>query len=282
MKRRQHLGHGLRKRGGFTLVEVMLATVLLAIMSFVCFFTFSTVVRAWTVSTETADKMQRADYALNQVVSALRSAWCPTSGNVNDNTYGFMLIDDGDADDSCDMIQWTKLGSAIIGTRSILRETPHTVRVWAQPAEGDNPGGLWVKAGQLDLIAEEDREDYDFDDDDVFEPYVLVTGVQGFNCRVLDKATPYNDDGTPNWQDEWITSNAIPRAVELTFTMEPTEPRGDPVRIRRVVEIPLWDLSQNGAKEQESDKDRERNRPRGGAGGGGQPPPPGGGGAPPP
>lgn len=263
----------------FTLVEVMLAVVLLSVLSFVCFFTFNTIIRAWNISTETADGMQRADYALSQVTSALRSAWCPSAGNEGDYLYGFMLVDDGDEEDSCDSIQWTKLGSAIIGNRSTLGETPHTVRVWAQPPDGDKPGGLWVKAGQLDLIPEDDKEDYDFNDDEVFEPYVLVPGVQGFNCRVLDKTTPYNDDGTPNWQDEWITSNMIPRAVELTFTLEPPEPRGEPIRVRRVVEIPLWDLSQNSLKEStDSTEDGRRKGGRDGRGGG---EPPGAGGAPP-
>lgn len=279
MRRAPREEAAFRRRGAFTLVEVMLAVVLLSVVSFVCFFTFNTIVRAWNVSTEVADSIQRADYALSQVTSALRSAWCPSSGNEGDYLYGFMLVDDGDDDDSCDSIQWTKLGSAIVGTRSVLSETPHTVRVWAQAQDGEKPGGLWVKAGQLDLILEDDKEDYDFNDDDVFEPYVLVPGVQGFNCRVLDKNTPYNDDGTPNWQDEWITSNMIPRAVELTFTLEPAEERGEPIRVRRVVEIPLWDLSQNSLKES-TDGTEDGRRRRGGKDGEA---PPGGapGGAPP-
>ena len=248
------------QRRGFTLIEVMLAVTLMAIMTLVAFFSFNTVINSWKRSTEMADRMQHADYALSQVVSALRSAWCPStqssSGGSDSYIYGFQLTDDGDGEEDSDVIQWTKLGSAIVGNTSTLSETPHTVRLWAAPAERDMPCGLWVKAGQLDLIQDEDKEDYDFDDDDVFEPYILVTGVQGFNCRVLNKETPYEEDGTPIWEDEWVSSNALPRAVELTFTLEPVEERGDPVRIRRVVEIPLWDLSQNPLSSDKKDQGR--------------------------
>lgn len=263
----------VRKAKGFTLIEVMLAVSLMAVMTFVAFFTFNTAINSWKRSTEMADRMQHADYALSQVVSALRSAWCPatatTGGGADSYLYGFQLIDGGDGEEDSDIIQWTKLGSAIVGNTSTLSETPHTVRLWAQTETRDQPGGLWVKAGQLDLIQDEDKEDYNFDDDDVFEPYVLVTGVQGFNCRVLNKEQPYEEDGTPVWEDEWISSNNIPRAVELTFTLEPVEERGDPVRIRRVVEIPLWDLSQNPLTSSGNGKDGEtggRGRRTGGTG----------------
>ncbi len=294
----------VRKSKGFTLIEVMLAVSLMAVMTFVAFFSFNTAINSWKRSTEMADRMQHADYALSQVVSALRSAWCPatatTGGGTDSYIYGFQLIDGGDGEEDSDTIQWTKLGSAIVGNTSTLSETPHTVRLWAQTETREAPGGLWVKAGELDLIQDEDREDYNFDDDDVFEPYVLVTGVQGFNCRVLNKEQPYEEDGTPVWEDEWASSNAIPRAVELTFTLEPVEERGDPVRIRRVVEIPLWDLSQNPLSSGGDDKSTPGGRGRrsgggtgggqgggrsgggsgGGQGGGDVPPPPGGGGAP--
>ena len=51
-----------------------------------------------------------------------------------------------------------------------------------------------------------------------------------------------------NWQDIWDTSNSIPRRVQLTFWMKPVEEDKDPYPVVRVLEIPLWDISQNPIK----------------------------------
>jgi len=231
------------RRAGFTMLELMFAMVLFAILTVVCFFCFNTVVRTWESSTEYADRMQHADYALTQVISGLRSAYYPTTGTQNSKNkdeYGFALKDGGDGPEDSDTISWTKLGTAIVGESSHLAETPHTVRLWVEKGKGDEPGGLMVRAWRGEL----QTDDFDPDDDVQVKPYLLVDGVQGFNCRVLDKTTPYQD-GKPNWQDTWDNSNCIPRAVELTFTLKPVEEGGEPLQVRRIVEIPLWDISQN-------------------------------------
>jgi hypothetical protein len=59
---------------------------------------------------------------------------------------------------------------------------------------------------------------------------------------VLDKTQPKKND-LPNWQDEWKFSNSIPKAVEITLYMEPIKKDDDPLEIKRIVEIPMSDLS---------------------------------------
>mgnify|MGYP001302903097 CR=1 FL=1 len=88
------------RRAGFTMLELMFAMVLFAILTVVCFFCFNTVVRTWESSTEYADRMQHADYALTQVISGLRSAYYPTTGTQNSKNkdeYGFALKDGGES-----------------------------------------------------------------------------------------------------------------------------------------------------------------------------------------
>jgi hypothetical protein len=68
--------------------------------------------------------------------------------------------------------------------------------------------------------------------------------VIGFNCRMLDKDNPIKDKEL-NWQDEWDYSNCIPKAVEVTLFMRPNKENEDPLEVKRVVEIPMFDLSQN-------------------------------------
>ena len=81
-----------RRRRAFTLVELILATAILAILTFVSTVVFHTVIRNWNLATEMADSMQRVDYALAQVTSALRSAYFPLDGKATE-ADGFMLLD---------------------------------------------------------------------------------------------------------------------------------------------------------------------------------------------
>ena len=231
-------------RRGFTLIELLMSVIITAIMMTVCFITFNTTIRCWQRSAAVADTVRNAEYALTQVVSGLRSAYYPTTGK-QDYAYGFQLYDNGEDPDDSDTIQWIKLGTSIVGNRSQLSETPHTVRVWVQKEGRDGPGGLWVKAGRLDLLADDEDVEVDFNDDEQFEPYPLIEGVQGFDCKVQGKPEDVESDGTPKWEDTWDASNSVPYRVKLTFWMEPAKDAGDPVPIMRVVEIPLWDISQN-------------------------------------
>ncbi|MBR4652836.1 MAG: type II secretion system protein [Kiritimatiellae bacterium] len=248
-------------RRGFTMLEIMLAIMILAIMTIVSMWTFRTIVRNWGLATEMADNMQRVDYALAQVASALRSAYFPLDGKATD-ADGFMLIDgnpDNDPEES-DTICWTKLGPAIVGRNSRFGSSPHRVKLYVHTekdriergttAYTRNKLGKKAPPEEYGLVADVNGEekfrpdDYDPDADDDTEYYTLGPNVQGFNCRVLDKDTPFENDRA-NWSDTWDTSNCIPRRVQLTFWMKPVDDEKEPYPIVRVVEIPLWDVSQN-------------------------------------
>ena len=54
-------------RRGFTMIELMMAVMILSVMMVITFFTFNTVVRNWQKSMELVDKIQYADYALDIV-----------------------------------------------------------------------------------------------------------------------------------------------------------------------------------------------------------------------
>jgi hypothetical protein len=82
----------------------------------------------------------------------------------------------------------------------------------------------------------------DFKPEEEVKEFILAPRVIAFNCRVLDKTQPKKDD-LPNWQDEWKFSNSIPKAVEITLFMEPIKEDDDPLEIKRIVEIPMSDLS---------------------------------------
>ena len=252
---------------GFTTLELLLAIMILAIMTIVSTMVFHTVVHSWTLAAEMADNMQRVDYVTAQVVYALRSAYFPTSGETS-NADGFMLLDhnEDNAPDESDVISWTKLGPAIVGRNSRFARSPHRVTIFVRSerdADEEHPAGLIAQ------VIGEDKfrpDDFDEDDEDNWDWFLLGSQVQGFNWRVLDKNEPFNH-GMANWQDTWDTSNSIPRRVQLTFWMKPVDEDKDPYPVVRVLEIPLWDISQNPIKMDSKANEGEGGR-KGGKGGG--------------
>lgn len=254
-------------RRGFTMLEILLAIMILAIMTIISTMVFHTVVRNWTIATEMADNMQRVDYITEQVVYALRSAYFPTSGETT-KADGFMLLDHNENNnpDESDVISWTKLGPAIVGRNSRFARSPHRVTLFVRSerdADEEHPAGLIAQ------VIGEDKfrpDDFDEDDEDNWDWFLLGAQVQGFNCRVLDKNEPFSH-GMANWQDTWDTSNSIPRRVQLTFWMKPVDEDKDPYPVVRVLEIPLWDISQNPLKIDDKEKKGGDGKKGGTAGG---------------
>ncbi len=230
------------------MLELLLAIMILSIMTIVSTMVFHTVVRNWTLATEMADNMQRVDYVTAQVAYALRSAYFPTSGQTS-NADGFMLLDHNERNepDQSDVISCTKLGPSIVGRNSRFARSPHRVTMFVRSekdADDDHPAGLIAQVIGEDKFRPDDFEE---DDETNWDWFLLGPQVQGFNCRVLDKDEPFKSK-MANWQDTWDTSNCIPRRVQLTFWMKPVDEDKDPYPVVRVVDLPLWDISQNPLK----------------------------------
>ena len=280
------------RRAGFTLIELLAAILIMAMMTIVVGVTFTSVINGWHRATKMADRMQTADYALNQVVAGLRSAYYPADGNQKDE-WGMALYDNGEGRDpgESDVIEWTKLGGSIIGNKSVLSETSHRVRLWVEePRSRGEPGGLWARVWNPDLFSEEGNDN--FDEDEYGEEFLLVEDVVGFDCVVQKDSKEVESDGKPKWAETWDTSNSIPWRVKVTFRMKPPEKVDDPLPILRVVEIPVAQLSQNpfslddnetNAAKEDAARRGGRTQTTGGANGGGSGPGggmPGGGGGP--
>ena len=82
-------------RRAFTMIEMLVAVMILGTMSALMVLTFNTVTNGWTMSTEYLDKTQRTDYAINQMISGLRSMYYPHTGK-QDANYGFVLTNNGE------------------------------------------------------------------------------------------------------------------------------------------------------------------------------------------
>ena len=108
-------------RSGFTLLELIMAIMILAIMMILSFFCFDAVVQSWNAGMEMSDAMSQADYVMNQVESGLRSAYYSSSVQ-KDDERGFQFSDGGEGPDARDSIAWMKEGRAFVGGLVPARE----------------------------------------------------------------------------------------------------------------------------------------------------------------
>ena len=229
-----------RRNGGFTLLELILAIMILSVMMLLSFFCFDAVVQSWHAGMEMSESMGQADHVIEQLASGLRSAYYPDTGAQLEE-YGFQLNDGGEGPEARDSIGWVKIGRALVGEDCGFADSPHRVNVWVEDGRDDDFKGLMVKSWRVDLQLDE------FDPDEDVRPVSISPRMIGLNCRVLDKDQPEKDE-EPNWQDMWDFSNSIPKAVEITLYMEPPKDKDEPMEVKRIIEIPMFDLSQNPRK----------------------------------
>ena len=270
-------------RRGFTLIEMLLATMLVGVLTTLSVLTFQAVTHAWQVSTDYMDKMQRTDYALNQVIAGLRSMYYPHDGSQNEK-YGFVLSDRGDGKrpDDSDVIEWSKTGTAIVGDKNAIADTVHRVQVMVLE-EGDadyevpiQKTGLYARlCGDAALIPKDDNDDtdYSFANPELYQPILIADGVVGMNCRVLKKAEDAKggvrnegENDKKKFEDTFAESNAVPYKVELTFFIEsPDEALRSQTRrapMVRIVRIPIHEQSLDGASPPSAGKDDKNKKGR--------------------
>ncbi len=272
-------------RRAFTLIEMLLATMLIGILTAFSIMTFQAVSRGWQVSADYLDKSQRTDYALGQVVSGLRSMYYSHEGK-QDERYGFMLTNNGDGESprESDVIEWSKTGPAIVGTKNSIADTVHRVQLMVLE-EGDSKygnepiekTGLYARLcrdAALIPTDETDETDLTFGNDELYRPLLIADGIVGFNCRVLkDAQTAASGAGKDSandkrkFEDEFAESNAVPYKVELTFWLENPndEYRSQSTRapMVRIIRLPIHEQSLDGAMTPEDQASGEKGKTNG-------------------
>ena len=234
-------------RQGFTLLEILLAISLMALITVITFMTFGVVVGSWQKGTRLVERLHHGDFIMDQLVMGLRSSYFPDGAGTS-TRYGMWLEDEGDGEDSnsSDILCWVKLGSSLVGKSAAFEGTPHRVTFYVTENEDGEPSAA-VKAWRLEGQPE------DFDPEEDVEPVFLSHQVVGFNCRTISPEDIDEEDGEFEWQDEWEYTNDLPLAVELTVYVTPVEKDGDPIPIQRILKIPVAYLCEPWTKTGEGD-----------------------------
>lgn len=269
-------------RRAFTMLELLMAVMLLGMMSVVSIITYRAVTNGWRVSREYMDRLQRTDYALDQLVAGLKCAYYPHAGEQNYD-YGFLLTDNGDgmSPRDSDVIEWTKRGPALIGG-SAAGDATHRIQVRVLE-EGDSSWGeriektgLYARVKPMAKVMPESaastgEDRFTFSNEELYRPILVAKDVDGFNCRVQEKE-PENADGKKEdkdaFEDEFASSNAVPYKVQLTFYVQKEDPeyasRRQRVPILRVVRLPVHEQSLDGAALPGSESEKKGGGNRGG------------------
>ena len=230
-------------RMGFTLLELLMSIMILAIMMLLSFFCFDAVIQSWTAGMAMSDSMAQADYVMNQIESGLRSASYLTTVQKEDER-GFQFVDGGDGANARDSIIWMKEGRAFVGGlkgidgKTEIADMPHRVMLYVEEGGRNDDGGLMAKAWSSDFLPD------DFDVEEDVTSFLISSKVIGMDCKVL-KEPPEEKAKEIKWEDEWTSSNALPYKISVTLYLRPLKERDDPIPVTRDIEIPVWDVSQN-------------------------------------
>ena len=209
-----------QKQAGFTLLEILVAMVILVVAFTVVWSTFSAVMKAWRKGDEVLQDMHHGDFLMEQIVSVIRSVAYFSSAP---GTYGFWLEDNESGKFPADEISLVTSSAALMPIDSATAIGLHRIYITIDDNDDGDPS---VAISAHPHLADPEEDDLDI------EPWYVSTMVKGFDCRT------FNEEDE-DWEDEWEDTNAIPKFIQITLYMDPLEKYGDPVEISRVIELPV-------------------------------------------
>lgn len=217
---------------GFTLLELIVAIVILVIAMSIAFEAFTGTIRGWKRGTEVADGIKHGDFAMSQLVSALNSM---LYFNNPRKTYAFKLEKNTAATGlPGDMISFVTVNGAFMPADSPYARGPHRIKLFVDDDEYGKPA-LFALA--MPAISDEEEFEDEFD----AEPSLVSRQVGGLEIMIWDKQNE-------TWSDEWERENAVPERIEISVYISSRDAAEEPIVFRRVLEIPVFESVQDRLK----------------------------------
>lgn len=229
---------GKGKRG-FTLLEMLVALVILSMAMTIVWQTFSVAIAAWKKGENFLAEMHHGDFVMEQLSESLRSAaYFDESGGI----YGFRLENRESGRYPNDELSWVKSGSGFMPPDADLASGLHRIDF---TVDDNDEGERAVMARIYPHLADQEEDDFA-----AGKTWEISSVVKGVDCRV------YVEDDE-DWSDEWEDTNSIPALVEITLYMDPLEGDDDPVTMKRAIEIPISRELKSGVIFDESGKEKD-------------------------
>ena len=191
---------GTGPRSAFTLVEIMVAIAILALVVAAIYSTWTAILRASKVGLEAAAAAQRERVALRVMQDALASA---RLFSANWQWYYFAAQNGDDASLSfvSHLPKWFPRAGKF---------GDHDVRRVTFSLE-DGPGS------QRQLVLRQAPLLMDVDQDEQDHPLVLERNVKKLEFE-------FWDERLGEWTDDWMNTNTVPRMVRITLAFDPSDP----------------------------------------------------------
>ncbi|MDF7825559.1 type II secretion system protein [Pontiellaceae bacterium B12227] len=208
-------------RSAFTLLELLVAMVIMVIALSIAFQAYSGTIRGWKRGTEVMEGIKHGDFAISQLVRTLNSTIFFDNRR---KTYAFTIEKESNSGLPADIISFVTSSGAFMPHDSPFASGPHRIKLYIDDDEG--APALFVTAMPAVPNSEEEEEDLDY------EPFLVSREVQGLEILIWDEE---NED----WTEEWEPENSVPERIMLTVFVASDNPDEEPIEFNRVINIPV-------------------------------------------
>jgi prepilin-type N-terminal cleavage/methylation domain-containing protein len=208
-------------RQAFTLLELMVAMIILTIAMSIAFQAFSGTVRGWKRGTEVIDGIKHGDFAMSQLAAALNST---VYFNNPQKHYAFTVEKGSSIGLPADTISFVTASSAFMPADSPYIHGPHRVTLFID----DDAGNPALFAFPMPTTANAE----DFEEEFGAEPVLVSRAVQGLEILFYDKEEE-------DWTEEWEKENSVPERIMVSVFVVSEDKAEEPIVFTRVIEIPV-------------------------------------------
>ena len=204
-------------RAAFTLIELLVALAIFSLAAAMSGGIFWSITKAWNRGGEMLEQLHYGEFAMEQLVTALRgAAWFSSKPEA----FGFWLDPRGGTGSSAaNEISWVTSGTAFLPPDSPYQHGLHRLSVTVDGSGEDR--SLVVQAWPH--LAEEVELGG-------VESWRVAPGVDGFSCEWYD----FEED---RWSQDWEETNSLPKLVRVTLTMRKRKDFNENLELQRLVEL---------------------------------------------
>lgn len=225
--RRTHAPGDPRRQAAFTLLEIVLAVTMLALVITAIYGTWNAALKAWKRGSEVAETFQRQRIVLETLTELAQSM---AFFNSRAGLYAVTAEHGRNGDDS---VSFVTASDVLLPQSESLAAGMRRVTISLARDEHNRPFLALVNEPALEVQ----------DKSSPATTHVLSTDVTGFYVR-------YRNPRDGSWGDEWVEENLAPAAMEFTVVFAGHGGRAPPVVVTRAVELPAAQYAMQALGEQ--------------------------------